>query len=102
MLTRTSVFVVGNTSRRGAFILARDAEDAAAIAKQLGHVKTQTNARVHSVDFSDDTAFDSLQSLQMQGKRGRIGKKVSMRTDKVGAITRGAWVMLNEVQHDPI
>jgi hypothetical protein len=72
----TFFFDVGNTTPAGAFILARDHDDALAVAIAVGHCKTGKGARVHGpLDISKDSAADDLYAFMTTGRRGRLAKR---------------------------
>lgn len=66
-------FDVGNSSRNGMFIVARDADHALEIAQKFGHIKNKKNGRAHEItDLSDD----NLQDVVDSGQFGQLCKRI--------------------------
>lgn len=75
----TQYFDVGNSAKRGAYILAVDAADALEVALAIGHIKSKKAGRVHGpMNMSGDCGFKSLEKLMLAGVRARVCKQVGM------------------------
>ena len=69
------IFDIGNSNRRGIWILARDESDAVQIALDMGHIRKIKSARVYDVTERFD-GQPGIPDLMESGKVGQLVKQI--------------------------
>lgn len=99
-MRETNLYDILNHRNRGFYCIARDTESASSIAREAGHVGSDTPYTCIRIDIQKfraiDTAADSMNELLTSGRTGRVSKEVALRQNGQNGERNGdRWMFVN-------